>query len=216
VDRPLTRATNFNFTPPEIDYNGANMKWQWTTLISLSLMACGGTAAGAHTSPLQIEGPPTGEQAMSDDEWGDWDDEAGGAAASHAAQPQGHRSAIEILGGIQPPPTPWAQMGYDEREFLMVGVVLPITDELITEFDAPRGETFGCQNCHGNNMRERHFAMPSTQRMPIPPAGTPAYETVRSSFPDIVSFMEERFTEDVGILLGSDDFSCNSCHPIAG
>jgi hypothetical protein len=107
-------------------------------------------------------------------------------------------------------------MSYDQREFLMVGVILPITDEMITDFDAPRGETFGCQNCHGGDMRERHFQMPSTQRMPIPTAGTPAYDMVRSSFPEIVGFMEERFTEDVGTLLGVDDFSCNSCHPAAG
>ena len=187
------------------------MRSPYTTLIPLVLAACGGTSAA---SRIEAPAPMQSESVMAEDEWGAWEED--GSTAPHAAGRRSHGSAIEILGGIQPPPTPWAEMSYDQREFLMVGVILPITDEMITDFDAPRGETFGCQNCHGSDMRERHFQMPSTQRMPIPAAGTPAYDMVRSSFPDIVDFMEERFTEDVGTLLGVDSFTCNSCHPTVG
>ncbi len=107
-------------------------------------------------------------------------------------------------------------MDENQREFLMVGVILPITDEMITEYEASRGARFGCVNCHGSDMRERHFAMPSNQRMPIPPTGTPAYESIRDTYPDIVEFMEEEFTRDVGTLLGAENFTCNSCHPTVG
>lgn len=183
------------------------MRRIFLVLVSALLCACGGSS-----SPTTASGPPQDES----DDWGEdwqWEDEAEAESGSEEVE---HRSAIEILGGINPPPTPWAEMSYEEREYYMVGIVNPISAEMIQEHDAARGAGFGCASCHGSDMRERNFAMPSTQRMPVPPAGTPEYEAMRQSFGPIIPFMEEHFTGQVGRLMGIEDFTCNSCHPTTG
>jgi hypothetical protein len=179
------------------------------TLLVLSyfLCACGGATQAS--SP----GSASADSETEDEEWGDdwaWEDE------ETTAEEPSHRSAIEILGGINPPPTPWAEMSFEDREYYMVGVVNPITAEMMQTHNRGRATGFGCASCHGSNMRERDFAMPSTQRMPIPPSGTPEYDAMRSNFGYIVPFMEEQFTVQVGQLLGIEDFTCNSCHPTTG
>ena len=176
-------------------------------LVSALLCACGGSSSSTPASPTLQD---------SDEDWGDdwqWEDEA---EAETGPEEGAHRSAIEILGGINPPPTPWAEMTYEEREYYMVGIVNPISAEMIQEHDPNRGAGFSCANCHGSDMRERNFAMPSTQRMPVPPAGTPEYEAMRESFGPIIPFMEEHFTRQMGHLLGIEGFTCNSCHPTTG
>ncbi len=127
----------------------------------------------------------------------------------------GHQSARELLG-INPPEQPWSTMSHEDKEMDMVGRFLPIMTEIFQEYDAQRFADFGCESCHGTDMRERHFEMPSDQLPPVPLPGTPAYQQMAQHSPEMTRFMEEQVTPTMQTLLGMGaTFTCNGCHPSA-
>jgi hypothetical protein len=106
-------------------------------------------------------------------------------------------------------------MSYEDREMDMVGRFLPIMAEIFRENDAEHYANFGCESCHGNDMRERNFAMPSTHLSPVPLPGTPAYQRMASEHPDETRFMEEVVMPAMQTMLGMGaTFTCNGCHPV--
>src|SRR5262245_41130272 len=88
---------------------------------------------------------------------------------------EGHRQSARALIGINPPEKPWSEMTHDEREMDMVGRFLPIMSEFFREHDAQEYASFGCETCHGTDMREREFEMPSPHLPPVPVAGSAQY-----------------------------------------
>ncbi len=161
---------------------------------SITMAACGGGSSST-----------TGEETESaETAGGEGEVEPG----SHA-----HASARELIG-INPPEQPWSTMSHDDKEMDMIARFLPITKEMFQEYDASRFADFGCESCHGTDMREREFAMPSAQLPAVPAAGTPAYQNMASALPEMTHFMEEQVTPTMGTMLGmGDTFTCNGCHP---
>lgn len=157
-----------------------------------SLIGCGGSG-GTVAEP----------DSESDDDWGDEVPETAGTEYTG--------SAIETLG-ITGPDTPWTDMSEEDREFYMIGKVLPIMHELFARHDAQRYDGFSCETCHGNNMREVHFEMPVATIFRLPEPGSPGWSAMEATQGEAVRFMRDEVTPTMGTLLGMDDYTCFHCH----
>ncbi|MEM6960931.1 MAG: hypothetical protein AAF550_04215 [Myxococcota bacterium] len=125
----------------------------------------------------------------------------------------GTQSAIEMLG-MGPPDDPWESMNYEARKWYMIGKFLPVTAELFArDLGRDRYAEFSCVHCHGADGPERGFAMPSANRMAIPPPGTPEHDWMMQSFPDMVEFMATALMPAAKQMLGWSQISCYACHP---
>ena len=168
-------------------------------LISAALFACGG-------------GQP-------EDDFGDDDlaDTTGGEddMGEPGDSTEGHQSARELLG-ITGPAAPWAEMSHDDRQMDMIGRFHPIFREYFVEYDAERYAEFGCADCHGSDMGETQFAMPSAHLPPVGSPGTPEYAAMHEAHPETMRFMEEEVTPAMRTMLGIPEFGCNGCHPAPG
>lgn len=182
------------------------------TLRCCSLLLCAALALGcggaASNGPAPSNGGADGEPDE-DDMSLDWDmDEP----MPEPGTVRHEGSAAEVLG-ITGPDTPWAEMSEGEQEFYMIGKVLPIMQEMFREHDAERYGSFGCESCHGAEMRELSFHMPVQSLFVVPERGTPQWDGMVNIFGDTVTFMEETVSPTMGTLLGIEDYGCNHCHP---
>ncbi len=180
-------------------------------LLLTTLIATGACGAREPLSDGSGEnGASSGGEVTSDeDDWDsdDWSDDP---------QPQvvSHEGAIERLG-ISGPETPWTEMGHEEREWYMVGKVLPIMKELFARQDRTHWDpsSFECATCHGDEGPEVGYAMPQQSLYRVPAPGTPAWQNMERIFPEVVTFMKETVTPTMGTLLGVEDYTCHHCHP---
>ena len=141
-----------------------------------------------------------------------WDEDGWGDEADTSSEGTPRASAIEAIG-ISGPEVPWAEMSADDREMYMVGKVLPIMHELFARHDPERFGTYGCESCHGAEMRELAFRMPPSSSFAVPAEGTPAWAGMERTFSEMVRFMRDEVTPTMGTLLGADGFTCHGCHP---
>lgn len=178
-----------------------------SVLIGLLLAACGGSDGGA--DDVGDEDTAGGDTAGGEDDMGDEDMDMD-AEPGDTVQ----ASALELIG-INPPEQPWEEMSHEEKEFDMIGRFHPIYRELFQQQDAERWADFGCETCHGPDMRERNFDMPATHLPPIPEPGSERYTRARGVLTDMYTFMEEQVTANMQTMLGAEEFTCNSCHPTA-
>jgi len=176
-----------------------------STFLLALLLACGpsgGDDGGEDTSGGEN---PDGEDDLFSDDWGD-------------AEPTvvSHEGAADALG-VTGPDTPWDEMSDDEKEWYMIGKVLPIMKDSFVGHDGERWthETFGCETCHGENGRERDWEMPSENIYRIPEPNTPAWQNMERIFPEMVTYMREEVTPTMTTLMG-EEVTCRTCHPSAG
>lgn len=177
-------------------------------MLMLALTSCGGSDGGDEGDGESTSGGETESDELGfEDDWGD----------DEVPTVESHHGAIEAIG-ISGPDTPWADMSHEEREWYMVGKVLPIMKEVFAEHDAERfaPSSYGCATCHGDNGAEVDYAMPAANQYRVPEPGTPAWENMERIFPDMVTFMKERVTPTMGTLLGIENYTCHHCHPSAG
>ena len=174
-------------------------KHAWLIVVAL-LAGCGGGSDDATDETTDTSGGEDGLDAMDDD----------GAAAVPGDTV--HASAIDLIG-INPPAATWDDMSHGDREMDMVSRFHPIFRELFNNHDGERYAEFGCGNCHGEDMSERDFAMPSLHLPPVAAAGSAEYEHEREEHPEMVEFMETDVTPAMQTMLGEADFTCNGCHP---
>jgi hypothetical protein len=176
------------------------MQRRWPFLFVLcAVLSCGGgeTATGDETT------------SGGEDDWEDWGDETEPTVESH-------EGAIERIG-ISGPDEPWGEMTHEEQEWYMIGKVLPIMKEVFGRHDGERWapSSYGCETCHGPNMRDVEYRMPAANQYQVPERGTPAWDSMVRIFPDMVRFMEEEVTPTMGTLLGIENYTCGHCHPSA-
>ncbi len=135
----------------------------------------------------------------------------------HPAPPRqdGKPSALQVLGLTPPDEKPWAQMNAEEREWYMVGKVLPVMKELFQAYDVQEFAEVKCETCHGEGMKDVEFAMPSRELLTLPRPGTDAYGRLCAQRPQMMVFMETKVTPAMGRLLGEEDYTCAGCHRIA-
>lgn len=169
------------------------LRW---SLLSILLVSCGGGGGGS------------GAESSSGDELDDWGDDDGLPGV------ESHEGAIERIG-ISGPDKPWAEMTHEEQEWYMIGKVLPIMKEIFVRHDGERWTpaSYGCETCHGPDMREVAYRMPASNQYRVPPRGTPAWDSMERIFPDMVRFMDEEVTPVMGTLLGIEGYTCTHCHP---
>jgi hypothetical protein len=166
-------------------------------LLLVVALGCGGQATGSTTETEAAGAEPSA-----------------GAEEPAGADKGGKPSAREVLG-ISGPDKPWKEMSANEREFYMIGKVLPITKEVFQEFDSGAYAEFSCESCHGPDGESRMFQMPAPH-LPAIPAGGAGYEQMKRDHPEMVRFMEKEVTPTTAKLLGMsvDEFGgCRGCHP---
>ena len=177
--------------------------WLWTLLL------VAGCSAAAATVPT----PQTAEEAASAEiDNGEVDQEE--VPEAHAGAPRA--SAIEMLG-ISGPDRPWEEMSSTEREWYMVGKVQPIMWEVFRGHSEARYEQFSCDTCHGEDGKERGYAMPSPS-LPLPMGGS--YEFNQLLDTRIGRFMSEKVSPITAKLMGKpaydpatgQGFGCFDCH----
>lgn len=167
-------------------------RYGWLAFSVLALLGCGGTQT-------------------SDD--GDDLDGTSGEEVEPGDSTEGHASARELIG-INPPEQPWSEMSHEDKEMDMVARFHPIFREIFIEHDAEEYAEFGCESCHGDDMRERDFAMPSAHLPTVAMPGTPEYAQMAAEHPNGTRFMEEVVTPAMQTMLGMGaTFTCNGCHP---
>ncbi|MDQ3034039.1 MAG: hypothetical protein M3Y87_16610 [Myxococcota bacterium] len=143
----------------------------------------------------------------------------GGSSASPATASHTSEGVAEIPG----PPRPWPALSRAERAQHMSAQVLPRMRELFAAYDGERYADFDCTTCHGDDARERGFAMPSPSLLPLHPTGSEGqHQTVRDH-PEGVRFMYGRVLPMMQSLLAAppfdettrEGFTCYACHPHA-
>ena len=178
-----------------------------TFLLALASLTPFTIACGGGSDEEVAEGELT--SGNDDDGWDDWGDD------EEVPEVESNHGAIEALGITPPEEKPWEEMNAEEREWYMIGKVLPIMKEVFGEHDAERWapSTYGCATCHGEDGEENGYHMPLQSSYPVPPAGTPQYENMERIFGDMVTFMEDRVTPVMGTLVGNEEYTCFHCHP---
>lgn len=178
----------------------------WLALLLIAaLTSCNGSSSDSG------EEDTSGGETADGDDWDDddWEDDEPTVTS--------HHGAIEQIG-ISGPDTPWEEMSHEDREWYMVGKVLPIMKEVFATQDGERWSpsSYGCETCHGESGAEDNYQMPHQSQYRVPEPGTPAWANMERIFPEVVTFMKETVTPTMGTLLGIENYSCNHCHPSAG
>jgi hypothetical protein len=176
----------------------------WLLFALVGAASCGGSSEPEAAAPTAGgEATPAAEEGF-DDEWGD-------ETIPEPGDGEAHVSAREALG-LTPPETPWAEMSAADREMYMVGKVLPIMEETFQAHDPERYASFDCETCHGDDMRERGFAMPSPRLYHLPRPGTPAHAQMMRQFESSVHFMRDEVTPTMAAIMGEPNLACGACH----
>lgn len=164
--------------------------------------------AGSGPEPAEPDTEATPDDGEAGDGLGgdDWDEDPPETAGTEYTG-----SAIEQLG-ISGPETPWADMSAEDREFYMIGKVLPIMHEIFARHDAEEYDGFTCDSCHGANMREVNYAMPTATIYRLPEPGSSGWRAMEATQGEAVRFMSEEVTPTMGTLLGIEDYTCFHCH----
>lgn len=146
-------------------------------------------------SSTQPTTPPAGDALVSDDGGEAVADDEGGAEVS------------------------WAQMSFDERKAYMGKQVFPKMKATFAAHDAELFKGFKCETCHGDDMKEKSFAMPNDGIYPLsasdPLTGAMEYDE------EVTRFMVDEVVPQMAAMLGTEPWSpenqdglgCFACHP---
>lgn len=192
--------------------------------LGLALVGCGGGSSSSTSGSSSTTASTGSETPVATGEDEGFDDDMG-ATSDATPIDHGSQSPHELIG-VNPPPTPWASMTAEEREWYMVGVFLPIEGESFARYaqsqgDSSRFSQFECENCHGDDARANHFAMPSRSLPPLHAPGSPEWQRMAAG--PAYTFMHDVVVPESATMLGMqpqsaehpDGFGCFSCHPHA-
>lgn len=112
------------------------------------------------------------------------------------------------------PGVPWKDKTFEQRQEFMGITVMPAMKTLFKEYDENEFKQFKCQTCHGDDMNEKKFEMPSDSIYPLnkadPIKGAMEYDE------KMTKFMMDKVVPDMAKLLELEpgkEFGCMSCHP---
>jgi hypothetical protein len=123
---------------------------------------------------------------------------------------------------VEPEPTAYTDMSFEQREAFMAEVVLPEMRKTFVAFDA-QFQSMSCQTCHGNGASDGSFAMPSPQVPPLPPEEEFAAYLEDPENARWAQFMFDEVWPQMASLLqvpmydpetGTEGFSCANCHTV--
>ncbi len=118
------------------------------------------------------------------------------------------------------PDIAWADKDRAQRKEFMGVYVFPKMRDAFKGHDGELFAKFKCQTCHGDDMKELDFKMPSDSLMPLP-ADDPI-AMAQDYDPDITKFMVDEVVPQMGEMLGmgvdastgKGEFGCHACHPV--
>lgn len=137
---------------------------------------------------------------------------AGGEGMMHHEGGATNKTGAMGMMSVSGPDQPWKMMEMYDREMYMVGKVQPIMHDLFAKADGRRYSSFDCEACHGKDVKETKYAMPSKALPSLPKPGTPEWAAMEKAFPESVRFMKEVVTPTMGKLLGVENYTCMHCH----
>ncbi len=167
--------------------------------LALALLAC---EKQTGTNPPTTEGTDTPSDAGGDAAGGD----AGGGEAKAAPGA---------------PDKKWADKSFQERKEWMGVEVMPKMKAMFKEYDEAQFKAFGCDTCHGEDGKEKNYAMPTDSIYPLdakdPVGKAMAYDEA------VTKFMVEKVTPEMARLVDEEPydpktgkgFGCFECHPKA-
>lgn len=152
-----------------------------------------------------------------------------GGGATQAPPPDtggedvGGGDTAEAVPEVSAPPQAWEQMSFDAKQSYMMEKVLPVMEAKFQAHDAQEFDDFGCASCHGEDARDREFAMPSPDLPALYPSGHPKQEQMVEEQKEMATFMFQEVVPSMQTMLGAEPydeatgegFSCFSCHPKA-
>ena len=153
----------------------------------------------------------------------------GGSSDAPPQEPMGASTGGEVTSSgvrarepheIPHAPGVWEEMSHDEKGRFMAEAVVPYMRELFREYDPEAYASFGCAPCHGPDMSEREFAMPSTGLLALHPSGSDEQRAVVAEQPRMTRFMFNHVVPAMRTMLGQPEldpatgegFSCYTCH----
>lgn len=144
-------------------------------------------------------------------------------ASSGTASAFSGRTLAERASGPVPelgtPGIPWTEKTPKQRLDFMGAVFFPDMRKRFEGHSAQRFRGFRCQTCHGPDMKERNYAMPSSAVFPLDPERP--YEDALAYDPEVTRFMAEDVVPAAAKLLGTrpydpttgEGLGCPACHP---
>jgi hypothetical protein len=112
------------------------------------------------------------------------------------------------------PGVPWADKTFQQRQEYMGITVMPAMKELFKGYDENEFKQFKCQTCHGDDMNDVKFKMPTDSIYPLPAADPIKAATEYDE--EMTKFMVEKVVPDMAKLLDTEpgpEFGCMTCHP---
>lgn len=117
------------------------------------------------------------------------------------------------------PGVAWADKTFKQRQEYMGIVFLKAQKKSFKAHDEAQFSGFKCQTCHGDDMKEQNFAMPSDSLYPLNPENP--VEAAMEYDEEITKFMVEQVVPESAKLLDMEPynpetgqgFGCFGCHP---
>jgi len=117
------------------------------------------------------------------------------------------------------PGVKWADKTFEQRKDHMGIVYLKAMKKSFKAHDEAQFAGFKCQHCHGDDMKEQNFSMPSDSLYPLNPE-TPV-ESAMEYDEEITKFMVEQIVPESAKLLDMEPYNpetgqghgCFACHP---
>lgn len=146
--------------------------------------------------------------------------ESGAAAAPSTDLPAGDEGGEEPAA-TEPgaPDVAWSEKSFKQRQEFMGTVFLKEMKTMFKAHDENTYKGFKCQTCHGDDMKEKNFAMPSDSIYPLP-----TKDTIKAAMDydeKVTKFMIEEVVPKSAELLNMEaynpetgqGFGCFGCHP---
>ncbi len=140
-------------------------------------------------------------------------------AATDAPVPGGDEAAAEEKTEPGAPGVKWADKTFKQRQEHMGIVFFPAMKKSFKAHDEAAYSGLKCQTCHGDDMKERNFKMPTDSIYPLnekdPITGAMEYDEA------VTKFMMEQVVPEAAAMLDMEPFNpetgqgfgCFGCHP---
>lgn len=118
------------------------------------------------------------------------------------------------------PDVKWADKTFQQRKEWMGIEVLPQMKAMFKEYDEAQFKGFGCDTCHGDDGKDKKFAMPSDSIYPLPKEDT--LKAAMDYDEAVTKFMVEKVVPEMAKLVDEEPynpetqtgtFGCFNCHP---
>jgi len=114
------------------------------------------------------------------------------------------------------PDVPFENLDHEQREEFMKQKVVPVMKALFQKHDADDFADFGCQTCHGPQVKDDQFAMPNPNlpKLNLRDLGNFKKEDVEWMQHEIAPTMSKILNLPMASKENPKGFGCPVCHPV--